>query len=84
MTIFLYGIVVLLVALIVLLSVLVGIMIGQQKLTEIKPAEQPKELDEKAKKEAEKRLVNKKLLDDAQAEQDKAVQDFIARGGLPK
>lgn len=82
----LYGITILLVALLVLLAVLLGVMLGQQKIDEIKPAEQPKleVIDEKAKKEAEKRQRNKALLDEAQEEMDKAVRDFISRGGLPK
>jgi predicted Holliday junction resolvase-like endonuclease len=41
-------------------------------------------VDEKAQKEAEKRKRNKTLADEAQEEMDKAVQDFIARGGLPR
>ena len=41
-------------------------------------------VDEKAQKEAEKRKRNKTLLDEAQEEMDKAVQEFIARGGLPR
>ena len=82
----LYGITILLVALLVLLAVLLGVMLGQQKIDEIKPAEQPKPemIDEKAKKEAEMRLKNKKYIDEAQEEMDKAVREFISRGGLPK
>lgn len=82
----LYGITILLVAVLVLLAVLLGVMLGQQKMDAIKPVEQPKpeEIDEKAKKEAEIRLKNKKYIDEAQEEMDKAVREFISRGGLPK
>ena len=82
----LYGITILLVAVLVLLAVLLGVMLGQQKMNEIKPTEQPKPevIDEKAKKEAEMRLKNKKYIDEAQEEMDKAVREFISRGGLPK
>lgn len=82
----LYGITILLVALLVLLAVLLGVMLGQQKMDETKPTEHPKAevIDEKAKKEAEMRLKNKKYIDEAQEDMDKAVQEFIARGGLPK
>lgn len=82
----LYGITILLVAVLVLLAVLLGVLLGQQKIDEIKPTEQPKPevIDEKAKKEAEMRLKNKKYIDEAQEEMDKAVREFISRGGLPK
>ena len=82
----LYGITILLVAVLVLLAVLLGVLLGQQKRDEIKPTEQPKPevIDEKAKKEAEMRLKNKKYIDEAQEEMDKAVREFISRGGLPK
>ena len=82
----LYGITILLVAVLVLLAVLLGVMLGQQKMNEIKPTEQPKPevIDEKAKKEAEMRLKNKKYIDEAQEDMDKAVREFISRGGLPR
>lgn len=54
----------------------------QTVTAEAKP--QPAAVDEKAKKEAEKRQRNKALIDEAQEEMDKAVRDFISRGGLPK
>lgn len=82
----LYGITILLVAVLVLLAVLLGVMLGQQKMNEIKPTEQPKPevIDEKAKKEAEMRLKNKKNIDEAQEDMDKAVREFVSRGGLPR
>lgn len=42
------------------------------------------EVDEKAKKEAERRKHNKSLIDKEQEDMDKAVREFISRGGLPR
>lgn len=85
MTYILYGIAILLLAQLIEASVIIGILVSQQKKDEIKPAElKPEKVDEKAKKEAEIRLKNKKYIDEAQEDMDKAVQEFIARGGLPK
>lgn len=50
----------------------------------LKNKDKQPEVDEKAKKEAEKRKYNKSLIDKEQEDMDKAVREFIARGGLPR
>lgn len=79
------GLTIILLCILILQSIHLGIMITQRKTVETTVVEKPVvELDEKAKKEAEKRLRNKQYIDEEQSEQDEAVRDFIARGGLPK
>lgn len=87
----LYSIAMMMVCLCLIVMMVCAYLAGMANILEIKPKTKPKEtdkqpaaMDEKAKKEAEKRQRNKALIDEAQEEMDKAVQDFISRGGLPK
>ena len=50
----------------------------------LKNKDKQPEADEKAKKEAERRKHNKSLIDKEQEDMDKAVREFISRGGLPR
>lgn len=85
---FLLIVLVILIALIAYSCVVVGARADRQMDKEyiewLKNKYQQPEVDEKAKKEAEMRLKNKKYIDEAQEEMDKAVREFISRGGLPK
>lgn len=81
----LYSVAMMLVCLCLIVMMVCAYLAGMANILEIKQTDkQPAAVDEKAKKEAEKRQRNKALIDEAQEEMDKAVRDFIERGGLPK
>lgn len=87
----LYAVAMMMVCLCLIVMMICAYLAGMANILEIKPKtkaketdRQPVEMDEKAQKEAEKRKLAKARMDEAQSEMDKAVTDFIARGGLPK
>ena len=58
---------------------------GLEIKPDIKPADVEKQkLNDKQQKDAEKKKLKKDEIDNEQAAMDKAIADFIARGGLPK
>lgn len=80
---FLYGIVLFILAACLLMVACCAFIAGQVRGIELKPEEKPV-VDEKAKKEAEKNKKLKEEADEEQAQMDEAVERFIARGGLPE
>lgn len=94
---FIYGMAVFFVAVLLLMVACCAFIAGQAKCLELKPGRKSeivirfeKEEEEKAKtepaedKEQQKKQRVKQLLDEKISQQDKAVEEFIARGGLPR
>ena len=84
---FIYGIALFVFAALLLMAACCAYLAGQLKCLEIKPEAEAREVapkDEKAQKMTEKSRKLKAEIDEEEEDMDRAVKEFIERGGLPE